>query len=121
MRVKVRALMLVLMLLAMPLRGYAAAVKDFCDAHHSGSQAAHHDAHEHAGEHENGAHGGDKDHAGGASHCGLCSTCSVGASLVSDPLPPIASITATSPRIPFLAQFSPGVSLDHPDRPPLAS
>jgi len=114
--------MLLLVFVALPLRGYAGAIKDLCDAHHGGPAAAHHAMDEHSGEHGHVVpDDGDKDQSGFASLCSLCSTCSVGAPVVSDSPRQVARAAAATAPIPFAGRFGPGVSLDHPDRPPLAS
>ena len=121
MRRTAKLLILLLLLAALPLRGYAAAIKPLCEAHHAGSQAAHHAMHEHAAAHEHGspqdgtATGGDL-----ASLSSLCSTASAGAPLAPDAVQQAAAVVTASDRIPFLGGARSGFVPDRLDRPPLA-
>ena len=114
-----KLMILLLMLAALPLRGYATAVKDLCDAHHGGP-AQQQVLHEHSGEHGHDGHNDDTSQSGTASLCSLCSVCSVGAPAVSDSLRPVAFGAAAALRIPFLLRFGAEPSLERLDRPPLA-
>jgi hypothetical protein len=111
-----RALILLLMLVALPLRGNAAVAAELCAAHHGGAQVASAVEHDSAREHA----GHDGDHPSTASVCSHCATCSVGASLAPDSARPVAVFHAATDRIPFFGARTSGHVPDHLDRPPLA-
>lgn len=119
MRGLTRILILLLVMVALPLRGVAAVAADVCAAHHGGALSAHADGHDHGSGHEPDAP--DSDHSSKASICSLCATCSVGATLAPEPSRPVATALAGADRIPFFDARKPGHVPDHPDRPPLVS
>lgn len=112
-------MLIVLLLAALPLRGYANAIQTLCEAHHGGVPVA--EAHAHAPGDNRGVHDGDAEQPGFSSLCNLCSTCSVGAPLVADVPRAPALVAPGSAPIPFVLKFRPDVPLDQLDRPPLAS
>jgi hypothetical protein len=122
--------LLILLLIAVPLRGYAATAMQLCGFSHHGPQAtashgAHdHDAHEHASpaHHEDHHHDGDVSTPGndgaGSTACSLCGACCVGAS--ASPHSSKALMFAShSTAIPFVSPAFSVVVLDGADRPPL--
>jgi hypothetical protein len=107
-------LLILLLVAALPLRGYAALAGDICEGHHGGGAAA---AHDHGSGHEHGAPDGSSSISSSCSHC---ASCSVGASVA----PEAKQITlpiAGSDRIPFFDRRKPGHVPAHPERPPLTS
>lgn len=116
-----RIMLLVLLLAALPLRGYAGGLMALCEAHHGGVAAAQGHAHEHGESlHEDsGDHGGVPAHT--ASVCSICASCCAGASVAPDsPLVAFAQ-AAASDRIVFFVRCLSGIVPEHLDRPPLAS
>jgi len=112
------ALILLLMLVALPLRGYTAVAAELCAAHHGGALATDAAEHDHDSAHEQG--GQDGDHPSTASVCSHCATCSVGASLAPDSARPVAVHSAGADRIPYFGARTSGHVPEHLDRPPLA-
>jgi len=115
-----RILLFALLLVALPLRGFAGDLMALCDQHHGGAAAVQESSQDQGGIHDDrGNHGEVPAHT--ASVCSVCASCCAGASLVPDSpmvgLPP----TATSDRIAFLLRRFSGVVPEHLDRPPLAS
>jgi len=119
MRNAFRILTVLLIVTALPLRGYAAVAAELCAGHHGGAQPAHAAEHEHESTHETVGHDGD--HPSGVSICNHCASCSVGTSLASDPALPVAALIAGAVRIPFFDVRKPGYVPDPLDRPPLGS
>jgi hypothetical protein len=113
-----RALILLLMLVALPLRGYAAVAAELCAMHDGGAQAAQAAEHDHDSAHEQGGQNGD--HPSTASVCSHCAACSVGASLAPDSARPVAVFHASAGRIPFFGACTSGHVPQRLDRPPLA-
>ena len=113
-----RALILLLMFVALPLRGYAAVAAELCAAHPGGAQAAHAAEYDRNSAHAQGRQDGD--HASTASLCSHCAACSVGASLAPDSARPIAIFHAGADRIAFFGARTSGHVPEHLDRPPLA-
>ena len=117
-----RALLFVLLVAALPLRGYAGVLMALCEGHHGGADAAH----EHVHEHDNGHHheaddSGDGNPSQAASVCSVCSSCCAGAGLATQLIPGVEFQSPGSFRIPFFDhRFSVFVP-EHLDRPPLAS
>lgn len=136
-----RLIGLIALLLALPLRGYAAGAMLFCGGAHgldaSATAAAH--AHASAAPHgENAGHGGhgaahdastghgddDGTQAPAGTHdtpsgCGICGACCTG--VASAPMPP--QVEAAAPAalpIPFAPPLYRGVDLARDERPPLA-
>ena len=119
MRRLAKVLIVLLVLAALPLRGYAGAVAALCDAHHGGAPATH--AHSHADDasHDHGSDDGGGNATRAASVCSLCASCCVNASLAPD-APQLPAFQATgADRIPFFDRQVPGFVPEQPDRPPL--
>jgi len=118
----VRFAFLVMLLSALPLRGYAAALKSICESHHGGSQGVHQlvHGHGHDGSRSHDSHGDEPDRAPFASLCSLCGAYSVGAPLLSESAVTF-TILAPQPalRIPFRERRAQGFVPDHIERPPL--
>ena len=121
MRDVAKILLVLLLLAALPLRGYAAIAAGLCDAHHGGMAASNVTAHDHANGDGHDAHAGGKtESADFASVCSLCATCSVGASLAPDAVHAFALAPAGASAIPFDGHAAPGRVPDTLDRPPLS-
>ena len=116
-----RIVLLALLLVALPMRGYAGVLMALCETQHGGAQSAHEHSHEHGeGHHDNtDANDGVPTHA--ASICSVCASCCAGAGLAPD-TPRLALFESPgSDRIGFLDRRSSGFVPEHLDRPPLAS
>lgn len=112
--------MVVLLLAALPLRGYAAIAAGLCDAHHGGTATSQAAVHEHADGQSQEADTSNKSESSDfASVCSLCATCSVGASLAPDALREVALASAGACAIPFYGFIASGLAPDTLDRPPL--
>lgn len=121
MRGLARILIVLLLLVALPLRGYAAIAAGLCDAHHGGTGTAHAAAHDHADGHGHEADTGNKSESSEfASVCSLCASCSVGASLAPDAIHAVALEPAGASAIPFYGFIASGLAPDTLDRPPLS-
>lgn len=107
-------LVLLLLVAALPLRGYAALAGDLCADHHGGAAAAH------ADHHDQGSHHGHKGTRDGTSSGSSSCSHSVGASVASD-VKQINLAVGSADRIPFVDRRKPGYVPDHPERPPLVS
>lgn len=120
MRGVIRTLTVLLLLAALPLRGYAAIAAGLCDAHHGGPATAHAAVHDHADGHGHEADtSSDSESSDFASVCSLCATCSVGASLAPDAVHTVAFEPAGASAIPFYGFIASGLAPDTLDRPPL--
>lgn len=119
MRGALRILVALLIVAALPLRGYAAVAAELCSGHHGGDQAAHAAEHDHESTHQVDGHDGD--HPASPSSCSHCASCSVGTSLAPDAARRVAAVISSAERIPFFGARKPGYVPDHLDRPPLAS
>ena len=110
-----------LLLVALPLRGYASAIKALCDAHHGGAQAVELEQvlHEHADGHDHGPQPHAGHDSGAATLCSLCATCSVGAPLASESPRMVTLDVPRLAQIPYVTRYVPGFSPDPRDRPPL--
>jgi len=116
-----RIALLVALLAALPLRGYAGVLAALCESHHGGAAIAEAHAHEHSdGHHHDSDEGaGEKSHT--ASMCSVCATCSAGASLAPD-APRVSVVQApVFDRIVLVVRLASGYVPDGLDRPPLAS
>ena len=115
-----RILIVLLVVAALPLRGYAAAAADLCAEHHGGSQSG--QVHDHDHDHEStdaqSGHGGE--HSSN-SICSHCASCSVGASFASGSARQVNPSIPGTDRIPFVDARKPVHVPDHLDRPPLVS
>jgi len=116
MRGVAKILIVLLVLVALPLRGYAAIAAGLCDAHHGGIVTAH----AHADGHGEASQTGETETTGFASVCSLCATCSVGASLAPDAARAVAFAPAGASAIPFQGSSASGRVPETLDRPPLA-
>jgi hypothetical protein len=124
-----RIILIALLVLALPLRGYAATAMQTCQLSHHGQTAsvAPHHSHDHGGQAGHSAHGAQHDHkhdgadgSGAPSHetCSACGACCLGAS-AAPPFVPALMFTSRSSPIPFLAWTFSSVVLDNAERPPL--
>ena len=119
MRGLLRILIVLLLLGALPLRGYAAIAAGLCDAHHGGLATAHAATHDHAGGHDHAAETGNAESSDFAPVCSLCATCSVGASLAPEDVHAVAFAPPGASAIPFYGFAASGRVPDTLDRPPL--
>ena len=113
-----RLLMLVLLLAALPLRGYAGELMTACEAHHGGVAAVQEHAHEHGGSHYDDS--GDGSAAPAASVCSICASCCAGTSLAPDAKALVGFPDQVIDRISFFDRRASGFVPEHFDRPPLA-
>ena len=111
-----RILIVLLIVAALPLRGYAAAAADLCAEHHGGGQSEH--VHDHESTDPQSGHGGEHS---SSSTCSHCASCSVGVSFLSDSAPMLNALIGGADRIPFFDARKPVHVPDHLDRPPLVS
>ncbi len=109
-------LIVLLVLAALPLRGYAALALALCEKQHGGTPLTHH-VESHPGLTLEPAVSGPGPAEGlpGSSLCSMCAGCCVGASLVVDAAQPILLEAPVPERIPFL-----GVAVSGHVPPPLA-
>ena len=119
MRRLANGLILVMLLAALPLRGYAGVWMVFCEENHSGATAALEHSHQ-TGE----IHHHDSDHgAPGSSHvasaCSMCAAGCASASLAPDANHSVAFPAPGTDRIPFFDRRVSGFVPEHVDRPPL--
>ena len=112
-----KLLVLLLLVVALPLRGYAALAVDLCAGHNGGAAGAHAGHHDPSSDHEHEAPDGP---SATSSSCSHCASCSVGASVAPE-AKQISLPVAGSDRIPFFDQHKSGYVPDHPERPPLVS
>ena len=112
-----KLLVLLLLVVALPLRGYAALAADLCADHHGGAAAAHAGHQDSSSGHEHEAPEGP---SSASSICSHCASCSVGASVAPE-AKQISLPVAGSDRIPFFDRRKSGYVPDHPERPPLVS
>ena len=111
-----KILIVLLIVAALPLRGYAAVAAELCADHHGGAEAAHAADHDHDSSPDASGHGGDH-----RSICSHCASCTVGATLAPDTLRSVNALITGADRIPFFDARKPGYVPDQLDRPPLAS
>ncbi|HEX5611650.1 MAG TPA: hypothetical protein VFX67_03290 [Burkholderiales bacterium] len=109
--------MLLLLVAALPLRGYAALAADVCTGHHGGVVSAHAAQHDHDADHP---HEAPETNTSTSSGCSHCASCSVGATVAPE-AKQISLPVAGADRIPFFDRRKPGHVPDHPERPPLVS
>jgi hypothetical protein len=121
MKSAVRIALLVMLLAALPLRGYAGELMVLCEAHHGGAATAQEHVHEHGDSlHEDSGDGGGVP-AHAASVCSICASCCAGANLAPD-APRVAVFQAQgSGRVAFLDRRAAGFVPAQLDRPPLVS
>ena len=120
MRGVAKILIVLLMLVALPLRGYAAIAAELCHEHHGGLLATQSPAQGHAAGVSSESHPGSSDHSGFASVCGHCASCCVGASLAPDESAQPAFAPAGASAIPFHGSPASDRVPETLDRPPLA-
>ena len=115
-----RIVLFVVLLAALPLRGYAGVLTALCESHHGGAAAAQEHVHEYGdGVHVDSGDGGDPAHA--PSVCSICASCCAGASLAPD-APRVAVFQAQgSDLVAFFDRRAAGFVPAQLDRPPLAS
>lgn len=115
-----RIAMMVMLLAALPLRGYAGVLTVLCESHHGGAAAAQEPMHEHGDGHH---HDSDED-TGGLSHaasvCSVCASCCAGAGLAAPSVQGVLIQPPGTSRIFSLDRQVSGFVPEHPDRPPLA-
>ncbi len=109
-----------LLLAALPLRGYAALAAALCETHHGGAPAAHLAVHDHDSDHEHGLHEDDQEGSASASICSMCAGCCVGAFFAPDSVHPTLVDARSAERILFLGTWVAAQVPEHRDRPPLA-
>ena len=120
MRGVAKILIVLLMLVALPLRGYAAIAAELCHEHHGGVPASHSPVHEHVADHGDNSPPGTSGDSGFSSVCGHCASCCVGASLAPDAASQLAFASAGASAIPFHGSSASGRVPETLDRPPLA-
>jgi len=113
--------MLVLFLVALPLRGYAGELKAPCEAHHDGAAVAQAYVHEHGDSHHDDSGDGSGTATHAASVCSICASCCAGTSLAPDTPHVAMPQDLRSERIAFCDYRASGFVPEHFDRPPLAS
>ena len=109
--------LLILMLVAIPLRGMAGVVSAFCDPQHHGAEQMTH-AECDGCEHETSHH--DEPGDDSSAKCSHCSACSVTASLVSEFAGGISIASSGALLIVFLDRSLPVRFPERLERPPLA-
>jgi hypothetical protein len=116
-----RIALLVVLLAALPLRGYAGVLMALCEGHHGGAAAVQEPAHEHGESHH---HASSDDGSGipthAASVCSVCASCCAGAGLAA---PSVQGVVIQPPGTSRISSLDRQVSVfvpEHPDRPPLA-
>jgi hypothetical protein len=111
---------MVMLLAALPLRGYAGVLTALCESHHGGAAVAEEHMHKHGASH----HPDSDQGAGGPSHaasvCSVCASCCAGAVLAPVTDYGIAVQTPAAFRIPYFDCQVSGFVPEHLDRPPLA-
>lgn len=121
MRRVLKYLLMLLIVAAMPLRGYATVAAGMCDAHHGGTVTLHAAVHEYAGGHSHEPDTGNQSEASNfASVCSLCASCCGGATLALDSLPAVTTSPYSAGPIPFDSRAAPGHVPETLVRPPLA-
>ncbi|MSQ49056.1 MAG: hypothetical protein EXR30_01565 [Betaproteobacteria bacterium] len=108
---------LILLLAAIPLRGMAGVIGDFCQPqHHGAGQMANAEC---GGCEHNATHGEESDD-GLSAKCSHCAACSIGALLVPESARGEFGAAAVALLVPFLDRTLPGRLPEQLDRPPLA-
>jgi hypothetical protein len=114
-----------LMLLAVPVQGFAAASMLLCEpivVSHSGSSPPHH--HEQTQLSQDGEHAHHHQHTGKhhtADKCGACAACCIAVAMTAPASAVLPQMHIDSERIAALDAFPSSVVPDYPDRPPQAS
>lgn len=116
-----RIVLLTLLFVALPMRGYAGVLMSLCETQHGGASTAQEHVHDHGDSHhdDTGTGGGNSTHS--ASMCSVCASCCAGAGLA--PAAPHMAVldSPESDRIASFYRRTSGYLPDHLDRPPLAS
>lgn len=120
MRGLARILIVLVLLAALPLRGYAAVAAELCHDNHGGAGTTHLPVEGIAAVDSGDSGAGSLDHSGFASVCGNCASCCVGASLAPEDCAPFAFAAAGAIAIPFHGSPASGRVPETLDRPPLA-
>lgn len=121
MRSMSKAVVVLLMLMALPMRGYTAVAAGLCDMSSGAAQAIQASAHDHSPAEALVAHDDATDSPGAASVCSACAGCCVGPSQAPSAARPMPSGPIGADRIPFFGKQLPVHVPDRLDRPPLAS
>ena len=119
MRRAVKALILVLLLAALPLRGYAGVLMALCESGHGGAPVAEEHVHEHGDSRHHDAAGGAGSPSHAASVCSVCASCCASAGLAPETNQGVVFQAPDTDRIPFFGHQVSGFVPDHLDRPPL--
>lgn len=120
MRNAARIAILLMLLAALPLRGYASVLMSLCDTHHGGASSSQEHTHEHGDGHDHDSDEGSANPSHAASVCSICASCCAGSGLAPD-APQLAVFQAPGcDRIPFFDQLASGFVPEHRDRPPLS-
>ena len=114
-----RIILLVMLLAALPLRGYAGVLTALCESHHGGAAVAEGQAHEHGDSHHHDADDNNDDPSHVASVCSVCASCCASASIAPDMKIAVAYQFPDSNPIPFFGRQVSGFVPGHLDRPPL--
>jgi hypothetical protein len=116
-----KILVLLLMLAALPLRGYAAAVAELCEAHHGGVQTVKVSAHDQSSADAQVPHDHASEGTSAASASSACAGCCVGPSQAPSEARSVPAGPVGADRIPFFGRRLPVHVPDRLDRPPLLS
>lgn len=116
-----RIALLVMLLAALPLRGYAGVLMALCETHHGGAAAAQEHVREHGDSYPRDSDDGAGSPLQAASVCSICASCCAGASLAPDAPHVTAPQAPGSDRITVFDRRPSGFVPEHLDRPPLAS
>ena len=114
-----RIILLVMLLAALPLRGYAGVLTALCESHHGGAAVAEGQAHEHGDSHHHDADDSNDDPSHVASVCSVCASCCASAGLAPETNQGVVFQAPDTDRIPFFGHQVSGFVPDHLDRPPL--
>ena len=114
-----RIILLVMLLAALPLRGYAGVLMALCESGHGGAPVAEEHAHEHGDSHHSDAAGGAGSPSHAASVCSVCASCCASAGLAPETNQGVVFQAPDTDRIPFFGHQVSGFDPDHLDRPPL--
>ena len=114
-----RLVLVIMLLAALPLRGYAAVLTAFCESGHGGVAVTEEHAHEHGdSQHHDDNSGNGLSHV--ASVCSICASSCASAGLASEATRVVVSQSPGTSRIPFFDRQVSGFVPEYFDRPPLA-
>lgn len=116
-----KILVVLLMLAALPLRGYAAAAAELCGAHDGGVQAVQLSVHDHSSADAQVPHDHASEGSSAASACSACVGCCVGPSQAPSETSSLPFGPVGADHIPFFGGRLPVHTPDRLDRPPLLS